>query len=62
VITDPVKHLIEVNLNGVDVATSNPIHNLEPVHVDSARLQPGTAPSVTQEATPPPTLCESLIH
>jgi hypothetical protein len=55
VITDPLKHLIQVNLNGRDVATTNPPHNLEPVHVAASSL-------VTEEATPAPTLCQSLIH
>jgi hypothetical protein len=64
VITDPLKHVIEVTLNGVAVvgASGNPIKNMEPIHVDSSPSQPGAAPSVTEKATPPPTLCQSLIH
>jgi hypothetical protein len=62
VITDPLKHLIEVDLNGVEVTTTNPTHSLEPVHVDSAHSQTGATRSVTEVTSPPPTLCESLIH
>jgi hypothetical protein len=59
VVTDPLKHLIEVNLNGVDVTSTNPTHTMEPIHVGS---DPAQAGAVTEVPSAVPTLCESLIH
>jgi hypothetical protein len=62
VVTDPVKHLVEVTLDGVDVATTDLVKNLEPLHIDSTDSQLGATSPVTEVATPRPTLCQSLIH
>ena len=64
VTTDPVKHLLLVYVNGTYDVGSNPVRG-EPIRVDATSAHSGgTAPSltVTDEATPPPTLCQSLIH
>lgn len=66
VVTDPVKHLIQVSLDGGVVQTYTP-NTAEPIRVDSPS-SPGTgaAPvlSVVNDTSslPKPTLCESLIH
>jgi hypothetical protein len=66
VVTDPVKHLIQVSLNGEAKLTRTP-STAEPIRVASLRSQgTGATPvlSVVNETSslPQPTLCESLIH
>ena len=66
VTTDPVKHVLEVTMDGDFHLGRTLLGDAEPIHVDSSNPHSqGTRPalSVTETATAPqPTLCQDLIH
>jgi hypothetical protein len=66
VTTDPVKHSLEVSMDGV-LDLGKTLLNEEPIHTDIASSPTKVTPpplAVTDETatTPKPTLCQSLIH
>jgi hypothetical protein len=66
VITDPVKHLVEVTMDGIlylsrTLVTGEPISGY-PVHQQTAGDPPALSVFDETGSTPGPTLCRSLIH
>jgi hypothetical protein len=67
VTTDPVKHSLEVTMEGVDHLGRTLLSDEEPIHVDSANSHarassPALSVSNVTATTPPPSLCQSLLH
>jgi hypothetical protein len=63
VITDPVKHLVEVTIRGMTFLTKN-VDQVEPVSVLTGATQPAPPPALTAAdvtpSSPQPRLCQSL--